>query len=157
MAKYRCPKCKKLRSCIHHGKLILKSGRAVQRIRCLSPDCNKTSTVRYQHSFLNKMHTCLRDFHEVIALYSSGNTIKDVASKLRKRPNTIIDWVRKVKAKIHSYRSCLKTSGDYTNEEIESHIYAFKKRAIEKRRVSKRLIGYIPTSTYKRSGRTMYS
>ena len=102
------------------------------------------------------MHVRLKEFHEAIEYYSNGHTIKDISKQLNKRPNTIIDWVKKVKRNIKSYRSCLIFNNDYEDDEIDSVLYSFKERAIKRRYLPKNKMGDMPLPSYERGNKTIY-
>lgn len=133
MYKYlHCPKCEKPRSCIRHGKILLRrEGNPIQRIRCKS--CGKTSIVKYQHSFFDRMHTDPNHFYKAMLLYSNGTTIKDIASQLKTRPNSVIDWIRRVQKYRNLYISYLRTFRHYTFPQIAEFFKGFSYLSKKKR------------------------
>ena len=115
-----CPKCKKLTHYIHYGRFKVGYNKFAQRVRCMASVCRKTSTLPYQHPFFSKMKTTPEEFHEAIKLYGSGYPIKHIAKQFKKRPNTIIDWVKKVKSNKFSYSNYLKTYLNYDYMRIKA-------------------------------------
>jgi len=109
-----CPKCKDL-TAIRYGKIRLKNGASASRIRC--KNCRKTFFIAYRHPFFNKMRTSSKEFHQAIVLYIRQQPIKLIAKEMKKRPNTIIDWVKKVCDNRRAYSSYLKHVLDYNDSE----------------------------------------
>lgn len=98
------PKCKK-QEAIYYGKRHLLNGTTYQRVYCLS--CKKTSTLS-QASFFRRMRVTPDKFHDAIGKYSIGIRIAEIARTLKTKPNTIINWIRKVHDDPENYNSYLK-------------------------------------------------
>ena len=116
-----CPKCKRLQPCIRYGSFKLKNGQFAQRIRCKT--CGKTS-VYYRHPFFNGMRFNPGMIHRAMLLYYKGNhAIKEIALKLKTRPNTIIDWIRKVRSHEKLYTVYLKKYRNYDFGDVRYFFY----------------------------------
>lgn len=102
--KVYCPKCNNI-DAIYYGKRRLQNKTALQRIYCRS--CKKTTTL-FQESFFKRMRVTPDKFDDAIGRYNNGIRIIDIAHTLKTRPNTIIDWIRKVHDDPNGYNSYLK-------------------------------------------------
>ncbi|HAZ10782.1 MAG TPA: hypothetical protein DCY56_06735 [Candidatus Omnitrophica bacterium] len=126
-----CQKCHKPTSYIRHGKFALKTGRHVQRIRC--KNCGKTSIISYSPFFFDRMHTDPEKFNKAMSLYKEGYSIKSIALQLKMRPNTVIDWIKKVKQYKYLYISYLKKYRSYNYRQVAEFFKDFSRLAKIKR------------------------
>lgn len=114
-----CPLCHK--TCIKHSKFEVKaSGRLAQRYRC--KPCSITFSFPTLPSFFKRAHTPVEKFDRAIMLFSTrpGWSLRAIAKELRTRPNTIIEWINKVKNKQLEYRNHLKTDLSQTDDAIDA-------------------------------------
>lgn len=98
-----CPECHK--KTIYYGKRELKNKTALQRIYCRS--CKKVFTL-FQEPFFKRMRVAPDRFDDAISRYNNRMRIIDIARALKTRPNTIIDWIRKIHDYSEDYNSYLK-------------------------------------------------
>lgn len=104
-----CPKCCKT-SAIFFGKYRLKDGRDIQRIRCLNPNCKKTSTV--ENPAFHRLRYPRNKIHLAITLYIKRNSLRKIAAIVGvKNPNTVIGWINRILNCPLGYRRYLEGLG----------------------------------------------
>lgn len=130
-----CPKCQKLHSCIRYGNLKLRNRQLAQRIRCKT--CGETS-VYYRHPFFTDMRFSPGEVHKAMLLYYEGNhTIKEIALQLKTRPNTIINWIRKVRENKKLYADYLNKYRNYDSRNVEYFFYHLNFNLTEKAKIKR--------------------
>lgn len=101
-----CPECSRASRFIKYGKFTLRDGSVVQRIKCTR--CKKcTLCISERHLFFNKMHVLPKQFNDAIRSYAYGEAKAHIAKRLKTRPNTVINWIKRVRNNKHLYRDYL--------------------------------------------------
>jgi len=119
-----CPLCHK--TSVKHSRFTRKdTGETIQRYKCSA--CHKTfkDPRHYTDPFFKSMRTNPNVFIEAINRFSKAESIRSIARELHIRPNTIINWITKVKREQLLFRTFLKTKGNYSPSQIDELIDKF--------------------------------
>ena len=115
--KYYCPKCDKKDAAILYGKVNLRKRGLTSRIFCKS--CGETTLLPRPPEFFSKMRTPDETIHKALKSYIEGKSIQSIADELKKEPNTIIKWVKKVYKFPLKYKEVLKALDKPENDIIK--------------------------------------
>ena len=114
----KCPYCQQ--NSIKHGVFKPKDKKPkVQRYKCGS--CHRTFK-SYKHQFFLRLRVSYYEFDYAIKLCSQGRSIRSIAKQFKRRPNTVLEWVRRVKNSQIAYRDYLIKNHSYTNDQADEFI-----------------------------------